>query len=165
MNELILISSCIAPSRAFSRGLSNYSFSIWIATYFRPWDQAHSYNSPWRPLEGSTPWTEHLCWLWTFDCVSRLTFWAFYTEININMYFPFQEIFYGPLINSALIKSTPNLLNYQNKISVLYSGTQTHKTFFSNFNVMWFVRQSRSPGRICLNLVYIMSHFLFGLCS
>lgn len=118
MNELVLISSCIAPSRAFSRGLSNYSFSNWIATCFRPWDQAHSYNSPWRPLEGSAPWTEHLCWLWTFDCVSRLIFCAFYTEININLYFPFQEGICCPLINSALIKSTPNLLNYQNKISV-----------------------------------------------
>jgi len=71
MNSLVLICSCITPFRAFSRGFSNIAFSDWLATCCGPRDQAHSYNPPWWPLEGSTPWTEHLCWLWTFDCVSN----------------------------------------------------------------------------------------------
>jgi hypothetical protein len=71
MNSLVLICSCITRFRAFSRGVNNIAFSDWLATCCRPRDQAHSYNSPWRPLQGSTPWTEHLCWLWTFDCVSN----------------------------------------------------------------------------------------------
>lgn len=71
MNSLVLICSCITPFRAFSSGFNNIAFSDWLATCCRPRHQAHSYNSPWRPLQGSTPWTEHLCWLWAFDCVSN----------------------------------------------------------------------------------------------
>lgn len=103
MNKLVLISSCMTPSRTFSRWLSNVSSGDWVATCFRPRDQAHPYNPPRRPLQGSTPWTEHLCWLWTFDCVSRLLFCVFYTRMNINLCFPFQE--HCPLIKSVLSKN------------------------------------------------------------
>lgn len=122
---LVLISSCVTPSRTFSRRLSNIS-SNWVTTCFRPWDQAHSYNSPWWPLQDSTPWTEHLCWLWAFDCVSRLIFCVFYIRMNINLYFPFQRGFCCPLSNSALSKNVTYYITLS-KTVCLYKTEAWHQ--------------------------------------